>query len=144
MMENVYFGAAKLTLDEITFACRDLLPLDYSWWIAKHTHVSASHATPFISIIRCSQLCRNETRNMIHSITLRALWNTLDSLLQLLFFAQAEIDVAIFKLAFQTGTSLNLCNTRWNRFIYYFWYHLLCINNNLFKFISLEIHTKRV
>ena len=46
-MENVYFGAAKLTLDEITFACRDLLPLDYSWWIAKHTHVSASHATPF-------------------------------------------------------------------------------------------------
>ncbi len=47
MMENVYFGAAKLTLDEITFACRDLLPLDYSWWIAKHTHVSASHATPF-------------------------------------------------------------------------------------------------
>ena len=46
-MENVYFGAAKLTLDEITFACRDLLPLDYSWWIAKNTHVSASHATPF-------------------------------------------------------------------------------------------------
>jgi hypothetical protein len=77
MMENVYFGAAKLTLDEITFACRDLppgTPLDYSWWVAKHTHVSASHATPFISIIRCSQLCRNETRNMIHSITLWALF----------------------------------------------------------------------
>ena len=51
MMENVYFGAAKLTLDEINFACRALLPLDYSWWVAKHTHVSASHATPFISII---------------------------------------------------------------------------------------------
>ena len=52
LMENVYFGTAKLTLDpdEITFACRELLPL------AKHAHFSASHATPFISIIRCSQL----------------------------------------------------------------------------------------
>ena len=78
-----------------------------------YTHVSASHATPFISIIRCSQLRRNETRNMIHSITLRALWNTLDSLLQLLLVAQAKIHVAWW--AFEA--SLNLCNTCWNRFI---------------------------
>ncbi len=48
----MYDGAAKLTLDESTFACRDLLLLDYSWWVAKHAHVNASHVTSFISIIR--------------------------------------------------------------------------------------------
>jgi hypothetical protein len=48
MMENVYFGAAKLTLDKITFACRDLLPLIT---VAQSIVTSAHHMQRHLSVL---------------------------------------------------------------------------------------------